>query len=538
MTILLALVWTIPAILRTYRMAKFYQLEEYMSDRFLRWLQSKRNRWFPRIPAITMLTGVVFSFILQIGDLRSPIVHFGLWVFVAALVSLPEPVKETKKEFVRTERATRLLGASFAVVVITILALSIVLVRGDQSPASLSTVALLGFVGFLLSPLALPAGNAVMFPYEEQRRRRFREQAEAKLAATDTETIGITGSYGKTSTKTFLTHILSSQFKAYPTPKSYNTIMGVSLAINTDFDTKYGYDYFIAEMGAYVPGEIAGICALTHPKMSIVTAVGPMHLERFKTIENIVKAKYEIVENLPPDGVCFFNGDNDYVLGMTKREYPATRIIVSYQGLEEARFVAESVEETLDGLRFDVLDKDTGQRAAFQTELMGMHNVTNILLATAAAVHLGMSLEHIAKQVKTLQSAEHRLRRNVLPNGITIIDDAYSANPVGARAALDALKLHTSGRRILITPGMVELAELEDEENFKLAQYATYSATDIVLVGIEQTQAMQRGIAETDFDSNKVLVMDTFDAAREWFQANVQVGDTVLFLNDLPDTYI
>jgi UDP-N-acetylmuramoyl-tripeptide--D-alanyl-D-alanine ligase len=141
-------------------------------------------------------------------------------------------------------------------------------------------------------------------------------------------------------------------------------------------------------------------------------------------------------------------------------------------------------------------------------------------------------------RVATLEAAEHRLRVHMLPNGVTVIDDAYSANPVGAVSALEVLKLHTSGRRILITPGMVELGTLQEIENYRLGQRAAAVATDIVLVGIEQTQAIQRGIADTDFDQNRLRVVDTREEAIQWFQQEIKSGDTVLFLNDLPDTYL
>jgi UDP-N-acetylmuramoyl-tripeptide--D-alanyl-D-alanine ligase len=223
---------------------------------------------------------------------------------------------------------------------------------------------------------------------------------------------------------------------------------------------------------------------------------------------------------------------------MAERGYPDTRIIVSREGIEAARLVAENVEHSLDGLKFDLRDRESDEVKVIQTKLVGLHNVTNILLAAGVARHLSVSLEAIATRAMTLQPAEHRLNINRLPNQITIIDDAYSANPVGAAHALEVLKLHEGGRRILITPGMVELGERQDEENFILGTTAAASATDIILVGIAQTEPLQRAIAETDFDPARVIVFDTFDEARQWFQAEVKAGDTVLFLNDLPDTYL
>jgi UDP-N-acetylmuramoyl-tripeptide--D-alanyl-D-alanine ligase len=541
--LLLTALWSGMGGWRAWRMARFYQIEEYMTDRYTRWLFAKRGRWFPQRPAVVMLLGIIGAAILQIIDLASYIdetlatsLHLLWWGGVALGVGWPERVKETKRPFVRTPRAMRLVWVALGVLVALGFFLPALMVSGERIVA-LSSRTLWGFFLFLLAPLSLPLANALLYPYEEAQRRKFREVAHAKLQAAQVTTIGITGSYGKTSTKTYLSHILNAKYKTLPTPKSYNTLMGVSRAINEELDFST-YRYFIAEMGAYIPGEIARICDLTHPQISIVSAVGPMHLERFKTIENIEKAKYEIIQGLPPDGVGVFNGDDFRVRRMAERGYPATRILVSREGLPQARFCAEDIRQTWAGLQFCVLDRQTGERADFQTSLVGLHNVTNILLATAVACHLGMTLAEVAAQVQTLQSAEHRLRVNHLPNGVTIIDDAYSANPVGVVSALEFLALNTNGRRIVITPGMVELGPLQDEENYKLGKRLTEMATDIVLVGIEQTRPLQRGVAETEFDPKRLHVFDTFDEARQWFQTEVRPGDAVLFLNDLPDTYL
>ncbi|MBZ0307413.1 MAG: UDP-N-acetylmuramoyl-tripeptide--D-alanyl-D-alanine ligase [Anaerolineae bacterium] len=540
LALILIFLWILPVLIRTYQMARYYQIEEYQSMRFLRWLREKRSRWFPQYMAVPMLIGVVGSAILQLVKIKEPAVHFILWLGVAAFLSRPEPVKETKKQFNRTPRATRLLAAAFITATLFVVSAVLFTTRNmdADTPQELSTVAIVGFIGVLFSPLALIAGNQIMYPVEEAMRRRFREQARRKLQESGADVIGITGSFGKTTTKHMLAHLLGGHYKVLPTPKSYNTLMGVSLAINNDLDPRAGYDYFIAEMGAYIPGEIAEICQLTRPKISIVTAVGPQHLERFKTIENVVKAKYEIVEGLPPDGCAIFNGDNPYVLSMAERGYPQTRIIISREGLPQARLVADNIQQTVSGLSFEVIDRETNEKHPFQTRLLGLHNVTNILCAAAAARFIGLSLAEIGMRVATLTPAEHRLNARTLPGGITVIDDSYSANPVGAISALEVLSLYNTGRRIVITPGMVELGHLQEEENYQLGLRLPDYATDIILVGVEQTRPIQRGVYETTFDPNRLLVMDTFEEARAWFQTQIRPGDTVLFLNDLPDTYL
>jgi UDP-N-acetylmuramoyl-tripeptide--D-alanyl-D-alanine ligase len=239
--------------------------------------------------------------------------------------------------------------------------------------------------------------------------------------------------------------------------------------------------------------------------------------------------------------VGIFNWDNPYVREMYERPYPNTRIAVSKTVSPDApdapRLVASDIEESLAGLRFTVTDRETGAREEFVTGVVGEHNVTNILLATAVALHEGMSLQDVAFEVRQLKPAESRLVRQTTAQGITIINDAYSANPAGVVSALKVLGMHHTGRRLLITPGMIELAQLHEPENRKLGQIAEKYATDVILVGKEQTRPIYAGLMDAKFPTEHLQVVDTLSEAVAWYQAHLKAGDTVLFLNDLPDTY-
>jgi UDP-N-acetylmuramoyl-tripeptide--D-alanyl-D-alanine ligase len=393
-----------------------------------------------------------------------------------------------------------------------------------------------GLALFLIAPLLLVIGNLLMTPVEAAFRQMFVNRARHTLQEVNPVVIGITGSYGKTSTKTYLAYILNGRFHAYPTPKSYNTLMGVCLAINNDLADDHRIDYFIAEMGAYVPGEIKQICDLTRPSISLVVEVGPQHLERFGKLEAVAAAKYEIIKALPPDGVGVFNLDNPHIRSMVERGYPQTRLTVSRDPASGARFIASDIGESLNGLTFTVTDTQTGDHEIFAAPLLGQHNVTNLLLAAAVAVQQGMSLREIALRVRTIQPAESRLTRQVSTSGIAIINDAYSANPVGVIGALRALSLHQTGKRLLITPGMVELGDLMDQENRKLGELAAQHATDVILVG-QQTTPIKDGLISAGFAPDHLQTVATLAESVQWYQQNLRAGDTVLFLNDLPDTY-
>lgn len=541
--LLIALVWGVGACLRIYRQARFFQIEEYMNLRYLRWTVAERDRWLPRRPLMAWFLGSIFAFFMS----EAPGVFIlGLVGLISAVAAaLPPAEGEVKKAFRATDRAKRLLGASFAAAIVTLISGGLLVNRfaASMDEARFIGVGLVGLLVLLAAPLWLVLGNLLMTPVEAAFRRRFIARAAQVLAEVNPVVVGITGSYGKTTTKTILTHLLNGRYKVYPTPKSYNTLMGICLAINNDLANDRSIDYFIAEMGAYIPGEIARLSELTHPTIGIVIDVGPQHLERFGTLENTAIAKYELIKALPPDGVGVFNWDNPHVRAMFERGYPNTRIAVSKTVDPSAvpaggpRFIASEVSETLDGLSFTVTDAATGDSEQFETSLFGEHNVTNILLATATAVHEGMTLRELTRRARGLQPAESRLVRQKTAAGITIINDAYSANPTGAISALKVLGLHQTGRRLVITPGMVELGDQMDAENRKLGAAAAQYATDVILVGARQTEPIAAGLRDAAFPSEQLQIVETLAEAVEWYQRNLQAGDTVLFLNDLPDTY-
>jgi UDP-N-acetylmuramoyl-tripeptide--D-alanyl-D-alanine ligase len=543
--IFIALVWFVGTCFRIYRQARFYQIEEYMSLRYLRWLFAERERWFPLKAVGAFAAGTVLG--LFSDSIPSEI---ALMPYLAALMAggigvWPPREQEVKRKFVRTARVSRILGTAFVLAALdSFLAVYTVSLLGIESDrVTAAVVAGSGLFIFLLAPIWLILGNLLMTPVEALFRRQFIRKAEGVLQAINPKIIGITGSYGKTTTKNYLRDILNGRYKTYATPKSYNTLMGISMAINNDLANDYSVDYFISEMGAYVEGEIERICQLTPPDISIVVDVGPQHLERFGSLENVAKAKYEIIRNLKPSGLGVFNWDSPLVREMYERGYPNNRIAVSKTispdklPTNPPRFIASEIQESLSGLSFLVTDTTTGQSQAMTTTLVGEHNITNLLLATAVAVHEGMSLRDVALRVSGLQPAESRLVRQMSDSGITIINDAYSANPVGIVSSLKVLGMHQEGKRLLITPGMVELGQLEEEENRKLGEVAAQYASDIILVGAKRTEAIKQGILAKNFPKERLIVVDRLSEAVDWYKEHLRTGDTVLFLNDLPDTY-
>lgn len=540
----LAAIWLLGAWIRGYQQARFYQIEEYMSGRYLRWILMDRSRLFPARPIGAWLLGMAVASLL--AEAPGSVLPAIVAILAAIVAIVPQRQPEVKKPFAATARMKRLLaGALLASAFAWALMLGAFnsLLPTDLSFLRVITTSATGIAIFLLAPLWLVAGNLMMQPLEAALRRRFLRQAADTLNTIQPKVIGITGSYGKTTTKSFLRDILSARFSAYATPKSYNTLMGISLAINRDLADDYRTEYFISEMGAYVEGEIDRICRLTPPDIAIVTEVGPQHLERFGSLESVRQAKYELVKNLPADGVAVLNWDNPYIREMAAEAYPRTILTISReQTLESAQrqgitWVASDIRETLDGLRFTASHVESGEKAQISTRVLGGHNVANLLLCIAVAYHEGIALRDIAMRIRSLQPAESRLVLKTTATGITIINDAYSANPKGIVSALQVLGMHKTGARLLITPGMIELGALQEDENHQLGLLAAQHATDIILIGEAQTQPIVEAIQSTAFDRSRLRVVETLRESVEWYQHNLKAGDAVLFLNDLPDTY-
>jgi UDP-N-acetylmuramoyl-tripeptide--D-alanyl-D-alanine ligase len=290
-------------------------------------------------------------------------------------------------------------------------------------------------------------------------------------------------------------------------------------------------------MGAYRPGEIRSLCRLVGPRLGILTAVGPMHLERFKTIENVARTKYELIESLPPGGLAIFNADNPFCRDLAEKakQTPDLRVHTYAIDHPEATVTAEDLSVDVQGTRFTA--RANGETAPFQTSLLGRHNVSNILAATVAALECGLSLEEIRAAVATLEPVPHRLQLLRGAGGVTVIDDAFNSNPIGARNALEVLAAFNGGQKILVTPGMIELGEREAEENRQLGTLAAEVCDAVILVGPLRTAPIRKGLEAAGYPAAKVTTVRNLAEATNRLQEITRPGDTVLFENDLPDTY-
>ncbi len=551
----LALLWQVYVARQLTRLLNIHQIEEYQNERFWRWARAAPTRLVSGWHAAASL-GLVVLWILAWAVVAQ------VWAFVAlGVISAALPVAlalriapvQAKKPLVYTARAKRLLSAALVISMLLAVGLAAGLWFALR-PAGGFEVASATFAwgaAFLLglgivtergvSALVLMLANVVMFPVEAQVRQYYLRQAKAKLARIHPRVIGITGSYGKTSTKHILKTILSVRYRTLATPGSFNTPMGVCRVINGDLLPEH--EIFIVEMGAYTRGEIAELCRLARPELSILTAVGPQHLERFGSIENVMRGKNEIMEALPDGAPAIYNGDNSYCQQLMREMRSEGRVRVLSYSLDasntDALVVADEMQVTRQGLTFRVKyrGEQGEERATLRSKLLGKHNVSNILAAVTAALICGMTLEEIARAVERVEPVEHRLQLIQGAGGVTVIDDAYNANPEGVRTALEVLAKFSDGRRVLVTPGMVELGPIEEEENYRFGQQAAASCDVAILVGRKRTAPIARGLREAGFPEQQLFVVGSLSEATEQMKSVVAPGAVVLFANDLPDTY-
>ena len=551
----LALLWQVYVVRQLTRLLNIHQIEEYQNSRFWRWVRSAPTRLAHPLHAIASLILVVLWVLAWVW-------HPAPWAFIVlAIVSAAVPVAlalrveavQAKKPLVYTARVKRLLSA--AIVSSSLLALGLAVgLWFAFSPAGGLQVnartyawgaALLLGLGILTERgvigLVLMLANIVMFPVEAQVRQYYLRQAKGKLARLHPRVIGITGSYGKTSTKYILSTILSARYKVLPTPGSFNTPMGICKVINNDLLPEH--EVFVVEMGAYKRGEIAELCRIARPEISILTAVGPQHLERFGSIENVMLGKNEIMQALPDSAPAIYNGDTPYCQRLIAQMRAEGRVKVLSYSLDmantDAQVVASDIQVTRQGLRFSVTyrGEQGEERVEMLSKLLGRHNVSNILAAVTAALVCGLSLEEIAGAVERVEPVEHRLQLIPGAGGVTVIDDAYNANPEGVRTALEVLAQFTDGKRVLVTPGMVELGPIEEEENHRFGTLAAKACDVAILVGRKRTQPIARGLREAGFPEQQLFVVGSLNEATEKMKSLVAPGAVVLFANDLPDTY-
>lgn len=509
---------------------QMFQQNSYRLDRYWRWLRGGD------ISSTWRLVDVACIFLIF-----AVLLYLKMAALAVALVALAKIAiilrKKYKKPLVFTPRVWRLYSTVALLAVAGVVAVAITTgdrtISGRYTGESITLASI--FLTSIFSWVIVMLGALIMVPVEDLIKQRYINDAKRILRSMpDLKIIGVTGSFGKTSTKHYLAHILGEEFDTLITPGSFNTPMGVVRTIREQL--KPYNQIFVCEMGAKQVGDIKEICDIVHPSIGIVTAVGPMHLETFKTIDRVCQTKFELIDALPADGLAVINNDSDPCAARKVDNVMALRYGVSTS--KDCDFTASDVHYTASGTTFTV-NCPNGIKFEVETRLLGECNVSDLLGAIVIALNLGMDPAKIRLAVAGIQPVEHRLSIKQTPGNVTVIDDAFNSNPAGARMAIDVLAHFREGRRVVVTPGMVELGDSQAELNEQFGRYmAEGDKVDVIfVVGTTNRDALVKGIKSTDFKEDNLFVVDTFNDAQRKLQPTLRNGDTILYENDLPDSF-
>jgi len=380
-------------------------------------------------------------------------------------------------------------------------------------------------VVFVLTPIWIVLSHYIVLPIEVAIKKIYIIKAKNKLAKKNVIKIAITGSFGKTSTKNILKHILEKEYKVCATPKNYNTEMGTTLTILKNLED---HDVFISEMGARHRRDIEKLTKIVRPNYGVITAIGDCHIESFKSIQNSEDSKFELAENISPSGVMFFGGDE----GCKKlfKKYAGNKIVVCQ---ENAFAYAENIVASKQGCEFTLVIN--GEKAQVKTKLLGRFNVENIVLASAVAYKIGVSLKDIQSAISSLISPAHRLEV-IERQGCTIIDDSYNSNEIGFQEALNVLNMF-EGRKIVITPGIVELGKKQSDANFKLGGKIADVCDFLIIMNAENKNDLLSGAIAHNFKRENIFFASTRAEQMDLVKMLTCQGAVILFENDLPDNY-
>ena len=489
---------------------QMFQLSSYRYNRYFRWWWPANiithRKWWPVAIILCLLNK---------------------WLTIpAAIIAATSIYKELTEKYktpiVFTNRVKRLYTTALILVTIIIATTATINVAYVPLAAS-STLLFSNFVALLANLINTPIEKAITRYYYNDAKKIISSHKGLII-------IGITGSFGKTSTKNYLARILSEKYNVLVTPGNFNTLLGVVRTIREQL--RPYHQIFIVEMGAKQPGDIKEICDLVHPQIGILTAIGEMHLETFKSFENIQKTKFELIDSLPSDGLAILNYDSEGISSYKAQKSTCETLTYGVNN-DQATLNAQNIIYGANGVTF-MLDAEE-----YETKLLGRGNLLNILAAIAATKHLQIPASKQKAAITRLQPVEHRLSMR-RANGITILDDAYNSNPSGAAMAIEVLKnfnVGTGNKRIIITPGFVEMGQKQYDANKTLGSHIAQGCDYAIIVNETNREAIKSGIEQEKFDSRKTYFAANLNEAHAHLATILKAGDVVLYENDLPDNF-
>ncbi len=511
----------VSCIFASVKQLQMLQQNSYFPSRYTKWLLGS-------FTVELTLEAILFCLISFKNYDFGIILIFAMSVILLAVraISAIKTHKKSIKKLVFTSRIKRLFGAQILVDVI-LFALYILFNNGLAGEIC-STVL---FMLCLVTPLFILLSWSLTLPIEKAFSRYYINDAKKILKSHKSlKVIGITGSFGKTTTKFILNRILSEHFNTVCTPQSFNTPMGVVRTIRGEL--KPQTQVFVCEMGAKNVGDIKEICDIVSPDFGIITSVGEQHLDTFKSVDNVFKTKFELEQAVTKKGgITFVCADSDTIGNRVKSD---SNTVIRFG--KDTEYFADNISCGAFGSRFTL--HLNGTDIVCETKLLGLHSISDILGAAALSFRLGVTPEEIRFAVASLKPTEHRLELKSFQKGSLLIDDAYNSNPVGCLEAVRVLGSFDGMKKTIITPGLIELGEREYDANFALGLEAAKYCDIIILVGKNRSKPLYEGARSADFPEDKIFVAASFREAMDIYLSDLTRDSVVLLENDLPDNYL
>jgi len=510
------------------KLFQIIQLAGYKFSGYMAWLKDTKIKFVGRLIMLCVLS--LICFLVSNSLLRGfnyyycylGIIFYVYFcvVFIINMTKIPQktPLKQTR-------RMTRLI---ITVAVITFM-VSFAFIVLSTRYVNLLRYGVICFVPPLMI-LIVPIAHIINLPLELSIRLKYIKRAKAKLAKRpDLIKIGITGSYGKTSTKHILNVILSKKYKVCMTPHSFNTPMGLTKVVLKYLKKKH--QVLITEMGARNVGDIKYLCDLIQPHHGIITAVGSQHLSTFGSVENVAKTKNELVEYIK-NGFVVFNGESNNAVDLyskcnKKKCLCGINNKTAYCNIFDIKLSSKGTEFKLQ-IEDNIID--------CKTKLLGEHILENISMACAVAYKLGVGLDDIQDAIKNLTPMPHRMEV-IKNNNLTVLDNSYNTSVESSKASLNVLKLFENCNKIIVTPGIIEMGNMEYEVNYNFGRDIAKVCNNVIIVNKANLAAIKEGLLDAGFNEENIMQADTLKLASEILPTITKSGDVVLFENDLPDNY-
>lgn len=536
--ILISIVNAVVLFLASMKFILVLQQCSYRGKRYFAWLSHKDTPYMSRLMLLCMLGFLFFcvlnmTFVQMLGQTFGSYLGFASYLMFALMYVKSESSINAKVPLKKTFRIVR-LSITYIILLVALTFGFVILLNYLAFVIGNEVVAILRYSIICLLPLLIPVmlflAYCINEPFEAIVRKYYVNRAIEKLEKSSVIKIGITGSFAKTSVKEILKTLLSQKYRVLATPSSFNTPLGIARTVQNLDST---HDVFIAEMGARQKGDIKELADLVKPKYGIITGINNQHLESFGSIENTAKTKYELIESLGKDGVGIFAVDNDFVKEMFDK-FDGEKYSSGIDSVDNLVTATDIVTDSR-GTTFNLII-DGHKPVKCSTVLLGKHSVRNICLASAVAYKLGLSIKEIVQGIGRVQSIGHRLE--LLPNnkGIVIIDDSYNSNQEGIKAALDVLD-NFKGRKIVVTPGLVELGKEEALANYEFGRTLVGHCDKVFVIGKHNAEMIVKGLLDGGMDKNNIKFAKSLNKGNAMLNEILTGGDVVLFENDLPDNY-